>query len=652
MTPKNIRILAIHTCDDDGGNSIPCNLTTLEDQIRSATQCFAPANVTFAFDPSLDYIRIASSLLNQDRTYLEDLADYRDALQPPKEGVAYCSTPHSLARDQLGRLFPDRLCVFFRYTTKVTYDSSLGHFTELRRGGSSGMRAACVNMGNVGGKYDLAHEIGHYLQLHHTFRPGIAKDNAGGSAVGTAAEVIRAYVEDQAHPADEGLDALDGDKYRVLDTPPDAAGAIFEEVYGQGKKCGPDGTVTIPVVFTDPVLGTRDYTLAPNRSLVMSYFKDCPGPKTISDQQATRVRDALEQGYRHGAVSLRDADLSGRITEAGNAKEGDVDRVSAAYVREGRLVTAVRTGEGTLKVIVWDVDEATGAVERKGDAGAGAIAEQASISCTYVGLSIVATTVVTSSNHMKAILWRILENGQVERLDSLTGDKVTSVASCRLGQLHLGLGFRRASDGKLGVMACFVNPNGGLSLAGEQTGDEVDEVVVAALEDEYLISYSVDRNHNGKTTLWRFADGQLAAGDSRIGKQASLPSAASIGPQRQILAFRDQFGHLRITVTSVNQDSVAVHGESGAGDVSQLSVCAMGVDHVITAVRDGAARLRVILWHVVGGVLVPRRRGHAVGGEVQDISVCRAGHRRFVTACRDGDGKLSIVAWALQSKCP
>lgn len=100
-----------------------------------------------------------------------------------------------------------------------------------------------------------------------------------------------------------------------------------------------------------------------------------------------RFATAVRSG---GALRVAAWQLSsaGDVTETGVATGGDTDRIAAAQTGAGRLVTAVRTGNGDLRLITWHVN-AAGAVMRMAQADAGRV-EELSVTATD------RTTIVTA----------------------------------------------------------------------------------------------------------------------------------------------------------------------------------------------------------------------------------------------------------------
>jgi hypothetical protein len=330
--PDQIRVQIVATADDDGSNAASISPQDVASQLAVVDQIFAPADIRFVFDPARDFVRISSTLLNQDFSLME----------PPNAGPDQWdhdpmrdAASHSTARTELAKQFGARLVIIYRNRRKVEQNETTKLYSIVPSGGgSSGARAHYVNMSTLSGANDLAHEIGHYLQLPHPFVDDI-------ETVEAASKAIAQYLAN-GHGQSEGLDALDGDRHAVLDTPADCRGSIFLD---EGlDPCGAVGSIPIPVKTPGGLV--LPYLLAPDRSLVMSYFKGCAGAKTISPDQARRVRDALEQRLRHGRQRQRRRSQGHRMGRRKHGLEDHAARLDGRRSREPDRGLRDRSGSG------------------------------------------------------------------------------------------------------------------------------------------------------------------------------------------------------------------------------------------------------------------------------------------------------------------
>lgn len=480
--------------------------------------------------------------------------------------------------------------MFFVYGDKLTFDDNAGHWTLApRTGGSSGWAGRYVNMpkGNPE-KNLLAHEVGHYLHCMHPFVGGV-------SSVSDAAAKIKEYVESNGLSKDRGLEALDGDRDFVLDTPADAKSSIF--VDEDLDKCGAVAHIDIPVMFSNNQ--QRTYTLAPDRLNVMSYFKDCHalGTHHLSSHQIRRLRNALEDGNRHELVTRKAAQMSLAVTRRGTGTAGAVGDVEVFRVSFRRLITAVRDGDGDLKVVAWDVSADGNTITRKGDAQAGGVSQ---IACCDLGLGHFATAVRTAAGTLKVILWRATSGGQIERLQDGDAGAISEIAVCRLGTRAIITAVRNGS-GELQMIAWRVTADGRIVRRAEQTAGQATQISMCPLGDF---------------------------------------TAAT--------ALRDSAGNLKLITweSDTDGDPLTRSDDASAGEVSTVSVCQLHRDLVVTAVRDSAKNLKLIAWHSAENGTWSRR-DDAGAGEVTGIAACRIGIDSMATAVTDATGDLKLIAWKI-----
>lgn len=167
----------------------------------------------------------------------------------------------------------------------------------------------------------IAHEVGHYLHLAH---PMSESDDFRVSSAESAgktesqirdfivSEVLRKLNEQKAAgtPTNQLAKVLmDADLYTgVADTPPDPGPDLFHwlnKVANGTGGCGPIGSHQFTISTGEKV------TIAPDRTLVMSYFKGCPGfVNRFSTQQTERLRNALINENRRPLVGVQLGDTS------------------------------------------------------------------------------------------------------------------------------------------------------------------------------------------------------------------------------------------------------------------------------------------------------------------------------------------------------
>jgi hypothetical protein len=113
------------------------------------------------FDPSTDVARVSSTALNRD-----------DPETPPLDLNGNGERPHEFARQTEAWKYPGRAVVFFRY-----YDSSVYDHSAFSTGGKGDYIVLAKEADENG--QTLAHELGHFFHLGHTFS-GAKTESEGG----------------------------------------------------------------------------------------------------------------------------------------------------------------------------------------------------------------------------------------------------------------------------------------------------------------------------------------------------------------------------------------------------------------------------------------------------------------------------------------
>ncbi len=162
----------------------------------------------------------------------------------------------------------------------------------------------------------LAHEIGHYLHLVHSFGvwPNSLDDSIGadGKVVPGARTLIRDYVLKNGLPKADGGKMFDGDNticasvptiLCVSDTPPDPGPALFRSA--GFDPCNPNqGTLSFDVQFPD---GPFTYSFTPDRNNLMNYWEGtCPRVQaSMTPDQVAGVRAAVTRMNRQHLIAKK-----------------------------------------------------------------------------------------------------------------------------------------------------------------------------------------------------------------------------------------------------------------------------------------------------------------------------------------------------------
>jgi murein DD-endopeptidase MepM/ murein hydrolase activator NlpD len=325
---------------------------------------------------------------------------------------------------------------------------------------------------------------------------------------------------------------------------------------------------------------------------------------THTDRLVTAVR-SLSGQLR---LDVWDVEPAGCVVrKGGSLSAGAVGAIAACPLSDDRMVTAVRDGAGNLKVIVWDVDD-VGHVHRRGDHGAGGVS---AIAAARLSPGRFATAVRDTHGGFKIIVWDVAPGGTVTRRGEVSGGAVNGVALTSLSETRL-FSAARSAGGSLEVVFWDVDGTGHVSLHAGVATEPADAVAVGGYGPTTGVIYARDGSGALRVSAWSLADPTVVLGAQYV--------ADGIGPE--FAAF-------------------------GAG---------------VLAARDPAGKLRVSRWEIrpglgyLPGTIV--ESGH--GGHQRDVAdvenVLRLSTTpgppgfeidRIATVCRAADGRLWIAVWGL-----
>lgn len=207
-----------------------------------------------------------------------------------------------------------------------------------------------------------------------------------------------------------------------------------------------------------------------------------------------------------------------RLKDSQN-KAGEASLIEAATLDASTLVTAVRAGNGKLKLISWRLEE-DGGFTRLGDSGdqAGDV-DLVAVATLGSPSRIVVTAVRTASGTLKMIGWNVPPQGRIERFPrdrEFENGAVGEIAMVRRRDVADGVFPQpgvvtavRNGAGDLAIGAWGVSPSG-FELVGDSTGQagEARAIAIAAAgppstyvasmrngsDDLQLIAFEIGRN--------------------------------------------------------------------------------------------------------------------------------------------------------------
>jgi len=335
---------------------------------------------------------------------------------------------------------------------------------------------------------------------------------------------------------------------------------------------------------------------------------------------------------------------------------GFVAEIAAARHNQHQVINAVRTQSGTLKLIAWNV-AANGAITRTGDSGdqAGA-ATSIAIARNTTGSRFV-TACRAGNGSLKLISWDVNNGGTaLTRL----GDSGNQAGAATLIQLVAVSANRfvaacRDGSGNLKLIGWRLEANGALTRladSGNQAG-AVSEIALTRLSSSRVVSAVRAGDGSLKLISWSVADSAI----NRLSDSGNAAGAATM-----IRAAVDQASHLitavrtssntlkliawRITaagvITRLN-DSGDLAGETGGHDISRSG------SRVITGVRTSSGPIKVIVWQTANNGSISRVGDSAfLAGDASLITQCEAlsGAPPIITSVRAASNSLKLIAWS------
>ena len=225
--------------------------------------------------------------------------------------------------------------------------------------------------------------------------------------------------------------------------------------------------------------------------------------EAISDRE-DRLYTAVRDSNGNLKIISWDIHPSGFINRLSDASAGAVAFTRMAMfgtnVSDTVLVTAVRDGEGNLRLISWGIDYFEGTITRLHDAVAGGIQDLAVESLSN---SLMTTAVRNAEGNLQIILWEIGSNGTISRRSDVIHQRASQISSF----VGLGGGFgtaMRDENGNLLILTWLINQSTyNITPAGSASAGAVGQVHVAACGDSGDFYTAVaDSNVNLKVIRW------------------------------------------------------------------------------------------------------------------------------------------------------
>ena len=284
------------------------------------------------------------------------------------------------------------------------------------------------------------------------------------------------------------------------------------------------------------------------------------------------------------------------------AEAGAISALSLVTLSSQRVVTAVRTAAGTLKLIAWAVSEDGKNITRLGDNEGAPITAVDAIPLSSTRL---ATAVRTASGNLRMNLWSLSSDGKT----------ITETAADEAGPTDL-----------FGIA----------KLSGERRFVCAVRTAAGTLK---LIAWEYPSDGN---TLTR-------RGSAEAGNVKRI-SIAGVSATRVCTAVRTEQDTLKLISWDVDSSgNIARRGDLEAGTISDVAVALVSLktERVVTSVRLlGSGNHKMIAWNIdTDGKF--ERRGEETTGPVQAVAVARVtdDDNDFSTSVITGDDRLEVSTW-------
>lgn len=316
--------------------------------------------------------------------------------------------------------------------------------------------------------------------------------------------------------------------------------------------------------------------------------------------------DRLVTALRTASGDLKlivwDVAADGTVTRKGDASAGAVDRVAITdWSGHAGVITAVRTGSGTLEVIAWEI-ASSGSVTRKGSATGTAISDVKVSSPS--GFAGVMTAAIDQDGNLQTVSWALSAQGDFTRKTTATAGAASALAVQSLpksgSHARVAVGVRNGSH-NLEIITWEIASNGDLTRVGRADAGPITEVALTARSTENADVFSLTTGASGDLTAigWTLDDaGVLTRMTTATGGNASSVSISSFHPDIHtytVGAMRSQSGALELIVWRNGLD-LTRHGVM----TTALAIATVAVigwsGGVVTVTTDAAAALRVTAW--------------------------------------------------------
>jgi hypothetical protein len=232
-------------------------------------------------------------------------------------------------------------------------------------------------------------------------------------------------------------------------------------------------------------------------------------------------------------------DDNGEIQLKATVASGEtIDELAISRVYQGdpnlfQLATVVTTSSGTSKVIVWEVDETTGAITRRGSATDAAAVKVGASSLARPWGVLATPLVLASSNDLSLVAWEVTAAGAVTKKSSLLeAADITSLSATKAGYRQIAVGSNYGSGAGAKLELFKIDASWNISKVDESdlgTGsDDPRDLIVTAGGGSRV--YMAGTTGSGSTTVRvfetmegvRHVDAAFASAPNALGGATAL----------------------------------------------------------------------------------------------------------------------------------
>ena len=321
-------------------------------------------------------------------------------------------------------------------------------------------------------------------------------------------------------------------------------------------------------------------------------------------------------GANNNHLKLITWDLVGvdTINRRADIEAGAVKQVAIGEPASNHVLAAVRQTDNVLKMIAYRVGP-TGLLTRVADTTAGVIGDLAAATTTFGGNSRMVTAVRTQAGNLKLIAWDIQigndGSSSIVRLGEASGGAVSALAISRARNFNGVYTAVRDQAEQLKVIPWTLSSDGNLITRGaDDTAGRIGTVldveplaqgVAAAVRDDDGNLRLITWSSSSAGDIGARRDTAIAGGISDV-KLLGAPHAGS----NLTTVVRDADGKLLLIGWRINDNGRNVRrlGSSAAGAASRLSAASVSRsyvgndprDMILTTLKDADGNLKLITW--------------------------------------------------------